>query len=135
MTHRARPTGAVRRTLLARVASNFAWGMVAEGSARGALFLTSVHLAQVLGARYFGEFSFLQTIFVFLWLGVDLGLNMYATREVARSPSDTARLLADPTHSYSRAGVSSKRCRHLPPGNGSAITARRCCAVRRRRSW
>jgi O-antigen/teichoic acid export membrane protein len=70
---------------------------VAEGSAKGALFLVSVHLAAVLGARYFGEFSYLQTIFVFLWMGVDLGLNMYATREVARSPADVTRLLADLT--------------------------------------
>ncbi len=92
-----RPDGAPRRPLLARVASNLAWGLVAEGSAKGALFLVSVHLAAVLGARYFGEFSYLQTIFVFLWMGVDLGLNMYATREVARSPADVTRLLADLT--------------------------------------
>ena len=91
------PDGAPRRPLLARVASNLAWGLVAEGSAKGALFLVSVHLAAVLGARYFGEFSYLQTIFVFLWMGVDLGLNMYATREVARSPADVTRLLADLT--------------------------------------
>jgi O-antigen/teichoic acid export membrane protein len=93
----SRPGGARRRPLLARVASNLAWGLVAEGSAKGALFLVSVHLAAVLGARYFGEFSYLQTIFVFLWMGVDLGLNMYATREVARSPPDVTRLLADLT--------------------------------------
>ena len=89
--------GARRRSLLARVAGNFAWGMVAELSNKGALFLVSVHLAKVLGAEYFGEFSFLQTIFVFLWMGVDLGLNMYATREVARRPADVTGLLADLT--------------------------------------
>jgi len=93
----SRPGGARRRPLLARVASNLAWGLVAEGSAKGALFLVSVHLAAVLGARYFGEFSYLQTIFVFLWMGVDLGLNMYATREVARSRADVTRLLMDLT--------------------------------------
>lgn len=89
--------GARRRSLFARVAGNFAWGMVAELSNKGALFLVSVHLAKVLGAGYFGEFSFLQTIFVFLWMGVDLGLNMYATREVARQPADVTGLLADLT--------------------------------------
>ena len=91
------PGDGQRRPLLARIASNLAWGLVAEGSARGALFLVSVHLAAVLGARYFGEFSYLQTIFVFLWMGVDLGLNMYATREVARSRTDVTCLLADLT--------------------------------------
>jgi O-antigen/teichoic acid export membrane protein len=86
-----------RRSLRARIAGNFAWGMVAEMSAKGALFLVTLRLAGVLGAENFGEFSFLQTIFVFLWMGVDLGLNMYATREVARNPGDVAPLLADLT--------------------------------------
>ena len=86
-----------RRPLVARVAGNFAWGMIAELSGKGALFLVTVYLAGVLGAERFGVFSFLQTIFVFLWMGVDLGLNMYATREVARNREDIARLLADLT--------------------------------------
>jgi O-antigen/teichoic acid export membrane protein len=92
-----RGTDPRRRPLLARIAGNFAWGMVAEMSAKGALFLVTLRLAGVLGAENFGEFSFLQTVFIFLWMGVDLGLNMYATREVARNPDDVARLLADLT--------------------------------------
>jgi O-antigen/teichoic acid export membrane protein len=86
-----------RRPLVARVAGNLAWGMVAEMSAKGALFLVTVRLAGVLGTGQFGEFSFLQTLFVFLWMGVDLGLNLYATREVARDPSGVQGLLADLT--------------------------------------
>lgn len=83
------------RLLVARVAGNFAWGMTAELAARGALFLVTVYLANILGTRQFGEFAFLQTIFMFLWMGADLGLNMYATREVARRPDAAARLLPE----------------------------------------
>lgn len=88
---------AQRRSLLARVTGNLAWGMVAEFSAKGALFLVTLRLAGVLGTARFGEFSFLQTVFVFLWMGVDLGLNQYATREVARDRDGAGRLLADLT--------------------------------------
>lgn len=91
------PAPAGRRSLFARVAGNFAWGMVAEMSAKGALFLVTLRLAGVLGTGHFGEFSYLQTIFVFLWMGVDLGLNQYATREVARNPAGVSQLLADLT--------------------------------------
>jgi O-antigen/teichoic acid export membrane protein len=69
--------------------------MFAELVAKGSLFLVTVYLAGVLGAADFGRFAFLQTLFVFAWMGVDLGLNMYAVREVARRPGDVSEFVAD----------------------------------------
>ncbi len=85
----------VGRPLFRRVARGLAWGVVAELAAKGSLFLVTVYLAGVLGATDFGHFAFLQTLFVFAWMGVDLGLNMYAVREVARRPGDVAEFVAD----------------------------------------
>lgn len=79
------------RSMLARISGNFAWGMVAEFAAKGSLFLVTIHLAKRLSTADFGEFSFLQTVFMFLWMGTDLGLGMYATREIARAPGSAAQ--------------------------------------------
>lgn len=91
--------GALRRyagrPLVRRLASGLAWGAFAELAAKGTLFLVTVYLAAVLGAADFGRFAFLQTLFVFAWMGVDLGLNMYAVREVARRPADLSEFVAD----------------------------------------
>src|SRR5262245_44545935 len=81
--------------LVRRVAHGLAWGVLAEVASKGSLFLVSVYLAGVLGAADFGHFAFLQTLFVFVWMGVDLGLNMYAVREVARRPDEVVPLVAD----------------------------------------
>lgn len=83
------------RPLVRRVAHGLAWGGTAEVAAKGSLFLVSVYLAGVLGAADFGHFSFLQTMFVFVWMGVDLGLNMYSVREVARRPAEVSEFTAD----------------------------------------
>lgn len=91
-------SGSVRawkRPLFRRVAGGLAWGMTAEVAAKGSLFLVTIYLAAVLGAANFGLFVFLQTVFVFVWMGVDLGLNMYAVREVARRPGEAHNLIAD----------------------------------------
>jgi PST family polysaccharide transporter len=79
------------RSMLARISANFAWGMAAELAAKGSLFLVTLRLADRLTTADFGEFSFMQTVFMFLWMGTDLGLGMYATREVARSPAGAGR--------------------------------------------
>lgn len=69
--------------------------MVAEVAAKGSLFLVSLWLADVLGTAAFGEFSYQQTVFMFVWMGIDLGLGMYATREVARAPHEVTGFAAD----------------------------------------
>jgi len=81
--------------LARRVARGLLWGVIAEVASKGSLFLVSIYLAGVLGAADFGHFAFLQTVFVFVWMGVDLGLNMYAVREVARRQGDVVPLVAD----------------------------------------
>ena len=74
----------VNHRLLRRITGNFAWAFVSEGSTKGAVLLVTLHLAAVLGVQSFGVFSFVLTVFTFMWMGVDLGLGMYGTREIAR---------------------------------------------------
>jgi O-antigen/teichoic acid export membrane protein len=86
-----------QRKLVRRVAHGLAWGVTAEVAAKGSLFLVTIYLAGILGAADYGHFAFLQTLFVFVWMGVDLGLNMYSVREVARHPDEVSELAADIT--------------------------------------
>lgn len=85
----------LERPLFTRVARGLLWGLLAEFATKGSLFLVTMYLAVVLGAADFGKFAFFQTVFVFVWMGVDLGLNMYAVREVAKAPAGIADFIAD----------------------------------------
>lgn len=82
------------RGLFRRASSNVVWAFAAEGIGKGTAFLIMVLLARALGAASFGTFMFIYTLFNFLWMGVDLGLAMYGTREIARRPEQRARLVS-----------------------------------------
>lgn len=85
------PTG---RGLFRRASSNVIWALASEGIGKGTAFLIMVLLARALGVASFGTFAFIYTLFNFLWMGVDLGLAMYGTREVARRPEQRAGLVS-----------------------------------------
>jgi O-antigen/teichoic acid export membrane protein len=82
------------RSFLQRISSNVVWALAAEGIGKGAAFLVMIQLARTLGAESFGVFTFVYTLFTFLWVGVDLGLAMYGTREIARRSQDHSALVS-----------------------------------------
>jgi len=68
-----------------RVASNIAWSVVSEIVGKGILFLVMIYLARSLGVEKFGILSFSQVLASFFWYGVDLGINMYGSGEIAKT--------------------------------------------------
>ena len=52
-----------------------------------------IYLARVLGVEAFGIFSFGHMLAGYFWLAIDLGLNMYGAREVAKRQEDPTDLL------------------------------------------
>ncbi len=77
-----------------RISRNVSWSLLAESIGKGAVFLVMIHLARALGSEAFGQFSFLYTLFMVLWVGVDLGLEMYGSREVARRRHEDSQLIS-----------------------------------------
>jgi O-antigen/teichoic acid export membrane protein len=57
-------------------------------------FLVMAYLARTLGTAGFGKFSFAQAIVIYFVLLINLGLDLYGTRQIARSPSE-GRTLVD----------------------------------------
>ncbi|MBW7956519.1 MAG: flippase [Deltaproteobacteria bacterium] len=78
-----------------RVASNFLWSLLGEGTSKSVIFITNVHLARVLGVSNFGVFSVAQIITLYLWVLADVGIGLYGIREIARR-RDGAEAIANP---------------------------------------
>lgn len=76
-----------------RVTSNFTWLITSDILFKGALFLGTLHIARVLGTAEFGLFSFALAVTNSIWIAVDLGVNQYGTRQVARTPDNAEELL------------------------------------------
>lgn len=74
--------------LLRRTGSNIAWIVLSDILAKGATVFATVYLARILGVAEFGIYSLGIAIVTVIWPAVDLGVNGYGTREVAR---DNAR--------------------------------------------
>lgn len=56
-------------------------------------FLVMVYLARTLGTAGFGKFSFAQAIVIYFVLLINLGLDIYGTRQIARSPAEGRSLV------------------------------------------
>lgn len=72
------------------VIKNTFWAFLAEGVKKGILLLLSILIARHLGVSGYGKFSFALSFTMLFSVFADLGLNMLATREIAREP-DRAR--------------------------------------------
>ena len=48
------------------------------------MFILLVIFSRRLGPEYFGHFSFIQSLFMFAWISIDLGLGLFGTRSIAR---------------------------------------------------
>lgn len=78
-----------------RVGSNLVWTVFSVAGGRGLFFVTTIYLARVLGVENFGQFTLAQSVAGMFWLAVDLGINLYGIREIAKD-KDRAQEIADP---------------------------------------
>lgn len=72
-------------TIIRRVLKNFLFLSFAQLVSQGLGFVAVAYLARVLGAEGFGKIGFAQAILAYFTLLVNLGLNTFGTREVARN--------------------------------------------------
>ena len=68
-----------------RIASNFVWASASELIGKGTFVAVNIYIARVLGAGSFGLYSLAQAVTSSLWLVVDLGVNVYGIREIAKN--------------------------------------------------
>ena len=76
---------------IARNALSLAFGEIAS---KAIGFVVMAYLARTLGTAGFGKFSFAQAVVIYFVLLINLGLDLYGTRQIARSPSE-GRALVD----------------------------------------
>lgn len=84
--------GAKRKS---RIVSNYLWTLVSEGFTRSVFFVTTIYLTRILGVGHFGSFAFAQVVTSYLLLGVNLGLNLYGVREIARDKANAEPLIRE----------------------------------------
>lgn len=75
--------------------SNFSWSFFSEIVGKGAYFVTNIYLARILQVENFGLFVLAQTIVAYFWLSVDLGINMYGIREIAKGVIDRTEIIGE----------------------------------------
>ena len=76
-----------------RIASNISWAVVSQVGGKGLFFLVTVYWARVLGVENYGLITYAQSIVLYFWLAVDLGVNMYGSREIARAKSEAPDII------------------------------------------
>lgn len=82
-----------QKRILQRIKSNYGWSLLSDVGGKGFLFLVTVYLARNLGVKQFGLITYAQTLAVYFWLGVDLGINMYGSREISRDKQNAAEVI------------------------------------------
>lgn len=85
--------GPARKRILHRITSNYGWALVSDVGGKGFLFLVTIYLARNLGVEQYGFLSFAQSIAAYFWLGVDLGINMYGSREISKDKQNAADII------------------------------------------
>lgn len=81
------------RSITRRVTSNFLWSVFSEAIPKSTFFITTIYLARILGVSNFGVFTLAQTITLYFWLAVDLGINMYGIREIAKNKEHAEKII------------------------------------------
>jgi O-antigen/teichoic acid export membrane protein len=91
--HAIRPAATARRSFTQRVVFNSAWSVASDATGKAIFFLAHIHLARALGVEQFGLFVLAQTIAIYFWFAVDLGIGMYGIREIARDKSAAGEII------------------------------------------
>ncbi len=76
-----------------RIFSNISWGIISQVGGKGIFFLVTVYLARVLGTEEYGLFTYAQSIVLYFWIAVDLGIDMYGSREIASDKSNASNII------------------------------------------
>jgi O-antigen/teichoic acid export membrane protein len=84
---------AAKRSLSRRITSNFVWSILSEATAKGVFFFTNIYLARVLGVSGYGVFALAQMITYYFWFAVNLGVDMYGIREIAKDKKNSSRII------------------------------------------
>jgi len=79
--------------LLRRVTSNISWGIINQVGGKGLFFLVTMYLARVLGTEGYGLFTYAQSIVLFFWIAVDLGVDMYGSGEIAKDKLNASNII------------------------------------------
>ncbi len=76
-----------------RIFSNIGWGILSQVGGKGIFFLVTIYLARVLSAAEYGLFTYAQSIVLYFWIAVDLGIDMYGSREIASDKANAANII------------------------------------------
>lgn len=73
--------------------TNLFWTTFSVGGEKIAFFATTVYLARVLGVEEFGIFTAAQVTTMSIWLVVDLGVNRYGIKEIAKDKDNAGDII------------------------------------------
>lgn len=71
------------------------WLAFGDAVSRGGVFVYALLVARSLGPEAFGVFTLAQSTALYVWIGVDLGVNLYGAREVARAGDAWRRVVGE----------------------------------------
>ena len=85
----------IERILKSSLFKNFSYLTLGEIISKAIGFLVAIYVARVLGPDNFGKLGFAQAFTSYFGLIVNLGLDVYGTREVAKDKSKAKELLSN----------------------------------------
>ena len=85
----------IKRILKSNLFKNFSYLTLGEVVSRAIGFFVAIYVARVLGPDNFGKLSFAQAFTSYFGLIVNLGLDVYGAREVAKDKSKAKELLSN----------------------------------------
>lgn len=85
----------IERILKSSLFKNFSYLTLGEVISKGIGFLVAIYVARVLGPDNFGKLGFAQAFTSYFGLIVNLGLDVYGAREVAKDKSRAKELLSN----------------------------------------
>ena len=85
----------IKRLLKSSLFKNFSYLAFAELISKGIGFFVMVYIARILGPGNFGKLGFAQAFTSYFGLIVNLGLDVYGARELAKDKNKAKELLSN----------------------------------------
>lgn len=83
----------INSILSSRLFKSFSYLTIAQGITSIVAFFTTMYIARILGPEYYGKLGFAQALLSYFALFVNLGLDIYAVREIAKNKSKAKKLI------------------------------------------
>lgn len=83
----------INTILSSRLFKSFSYLTIAQGITSIVAFFTTMYIARILGPEYYGKLGFAQALLSYFALFVNLGLDIYAVREIAQNKSKAKELI------------------------------------------